>query len=242
MSDQVRVAQLQKRFGDHQVISDLSFSLAAGERLALFAPSGAGKTTLIRILAGLEKADGGTMTVADPAPVVLFQEPRLFPFMTIEENILLPFRANGSSITQEIIDRYRVWLRVCELTPYTHYYPYQLSGGMRQKVAVIRGFLGNPRLALLDEPFQSISFAAKQAIIQHILASQPEISLLFVTHVVEEIPLLAQSVLFFHLSCLSQPEKLAAAELPGRLSGMYPCITQETDRSIAQTAMEKEIL
>jgi ABC-type nitrate/sulfonate/bicarbonate transport system ATPase subunit len=242
MSDQVRVEKLEKRFGEHQVISDLSFSLAAGERLALFAPSGAGKTTLIRILAGLELADGGTVLVADPAPVVLFQEPRLFPFMTVEENILLPFRANGRSISEETIASYRVWLRVCELMPYIHYYPYQLSGGMRQKVAVIRGFLGNPRLALLDEPFQSISYAAKQEIINHILTTQPEISLLFVTHIVEEIPLLAQSVLFFHLSCLNQPEKLAALDLPERLSGMYPSNTQETDRSIAHRAMEKEIL
>jgi NitT/TauT family transport system ATP-binding protein len=213
----VTVEELNKSYGSHKVIDALSFTIQEGERMAVFAPSGAGKTTLIKILAGLEKPDSGRVFLADPNPVTVFQEPRLFPFLTITENILLPYKIQNRSITSEVQRRFDSWVELCDLGDFIHHYPYQLSGGMRQKVALIRGLLGQPRFIMLDEPFQSINYAAKQAIISHIIKSMPGLSLLFVTHIAEEIPLLAQTVLFFTNSCLAHPERVKAELLQGKL-------------------------
>lgn len=209
----IRVEELNKSFGSHRVIDNLTFRLAEGERMAVFAPSGAGKTTLIKILTGVEKADGGRFFLVDAEPVTLFQEPRLFPFLTVEENIFLPYKIKGKSVVGAVQHRYKTWMEVCELSGCRSYYPYQLSGGMRQKAALVRGLLGEPRLLMMDEPFQSINAVSKQTIITHIRQTLPDTSILFVTHIVEEIPLLAQTVLYFKNTCLSRPQRMSAAEL-----------------------------
>ena len=204
------VHQVSKKYQDMPVIQNLSFSLNAGERLALFAPSGAGKTTLLRILAGLETADSGDTWLADPTPAVIFQEPRLFPFLTLEENILLPFEAQQKKVTSQVRKDYQQWLEVCELGDSARQYPYQLSGGMKQKAAIMRAMLGRPLLVLMDEPFQSIGAEAKANIIQHILTTLPDLSALFITHIPDEIPLMAHSVLYFQHQVLANPLALPA--------------------------------
>ena len=239
----IRVDNFNKSFGSHRVIEDLSFSLAEGERMAVFAPSGAGKTTLIRILTEVEKADSGRFSLMDAEPVTLFQEPRLFPFMTVEENIFLPFKIRGKNVTNEVQRRYERWLQVCELTDSRSYYPYQLSGGMRQKAALVRGLLGEPRLLMMDEPFQSINTVSKQSIIAHIRQTLPDISILFVTHIADEIPMLAQMVLYFKNACLNGPVQMSAAELQKEISLSNSLfITNENNRTSALNVTNKEIL
>ena len=239
----VTVEELNKSYGSHKVINALSFSICEGERMAVFAPSGAGKTTLIKILAGLEKPDSGCVFLSDPDEVTVFQEPRLFPFLTIEENILLPFKIKNRSITPEVQQRFNDWLELCDLGESLHHYPYQLSGGMRQKTALIRGLLGQPRFIMLDEPFQSINYAAKNAIISHIVDHMPDLSLLFVTHIAEEIPLLAQTVLFFTDSCLTHPEQMDAESLPEKLMISNPVFfSDENNRTFLQNVKKKETL
>ncbi|OQA41832.1 MAG: Spermidine/putrescine import ATP-binding protein PotA [Chloroflexi bacterium ADurb.Bin325] len=148
-------------------------------------------------MTGLEQADSGTFTLAARRPATVFQEPRLLPHMTVEGNILLPLRMRRTPLTPALRARYEGWLAVCDLAAYTKHYPYQLSGGMKQKVALIRGFITEPDFVMLDEPFKSLDPRAKQQIIGHIRATYPDLSLLFVTHNIEEIPLLAQSLLRF---------------------------------------------
>jgi ABC-type nitrate/sulfonate/bicarbonate transport system ATPase subunit len=204
------INQVSKKYQGVPVIQNLSFSLNGGERLALFAPSGAGKTTLLRILAGLETADSGDFLLLGSAPAVIFQEPRLFPFLTLEENIFLPFEAQHKNITPQVKKDYRQWLEVCELGDSGKQYPYQLSGGMKQKAAIIRAMLGKPPLVLMDEPFQSIGAEAKANIIQHILTTAPDLTALFITHIPDEIPLMAHSVLYFQHQILANPLVLPA--------------------------------
>jgi ABC-type nitrate/sulfonate/bicarbonate transport system ATPase subunit len=206
----LQIDQLHKTFNGIPVIENLSLRLMQGERMALFAPSGAGKTTLMRILAGLETPDSGTVAMMGEKPVVLFQEPRLFPFLTVEENIFLPFKAMKQEINTNIKMRYQRWLEVCELTSCGNYYPYQLSGGMKQKTAVIRAMLPRPHFVLMDEPFQSIGFEAKREIITFLLDDNPKLSCLFITHLPDEIPQMAQSVLVFQQQCLCQGVEMPA--------------------------------
>ena len=206
----LQIDKLNKMFNGIPVIEKLSLRLMKGERMALFAPSGAGKTTLMRILAGLETPESGTVTLHDEQPAVIFQEPRLFPFLTVEENIFLPFKAMKHEVTADIRERYQRWLEVCELTSCGKYYPTQLSGGMKQKVSIIRAMLPQPGFVLMDEPFQSIGFEAKQAIIEFLLDENPNLSCLFITHLPEEIPMMAHSVLVFQHQCLCQGVEMPA--------------------------------
>lgn len=216
----IKTNKLCKSFQSHQVIHNLSFELKQGERIAFFAPSGAGKTTLIRILAKLESVTNGSLLVNDPAPAVLFQEPRLFPYMTIEENIKLPWKINKTAWTIQTQKDYQKWLDICELRAWRDNYPYQLSGGMRQKAALIRGLLANPTLALMDEPFQSIGQAAKASIIDFIKTCYPNMTILMATHSLEEIPLLTDSVYYFNSNHLETPSRLISSDFQSLFSGL----------------------
>jgi ABC-type nitrate/sulfonate/bicarbonate transport system ATPase subunit len=204
MADMVSVSHLSKSFESQPVIDDLTFAIPAGGRTAVFAPSGAGKTTLIQILAGLQKPDTGTVRVNVEHPVVLFQEPRLFPYMTVEENILLPFKLRDRAVTMETLQSFNSWLSVCGLKEFKKHYPYQLSGGMKQKVSLIRGLLQNPSFIMMDEPFQSIGREAKKIIIEHLLKTYPNLTVLLVTHDPEEVQQLAQQMLFFPTAILGR--------------------------------------
>lgn len=211
-ADLLVVRRLSKKINSQYVIDDLSFTIRPAERVALFAPSGAGKTTLIHILSGLEPCDSGSFTFAKGCtPVTIFQEARLFPHLTVEENIFLPFQVQSRAVTPAVRQNYLQWMDVCSLNNCTRQYPYQLSGGMKQKVALIRGLLEKPNFVLMDEPFQSIDPASKSLILDHILHTNPQGTLLFVTHQAEEIPAFAQSVLYCQSSCLKQAVKIDTA-------------------------------
>ena len=211
--DFLSVQNLTKRFGSQAVIENLSFSIPRGNRVTLFAPSGAGKTTLINILTRLDHNYEGAFSLAANNTATIFQEPRLFPYMMVQENIFLPARIRGTPITTDVMEKYERWLAVCDLSAYARHYPYQLSGGMKQKVALIRGLLMEPDLVMMDEPFTSIDFQSKRAIIRHILDAYPLITILFVTHAVDEIPLLTQSLLLFKTNRLAEFATYDAAQL-----------------------------
>lgn len=202
MTSMVIVSHLKKTYDTQVVIDDLSFSVPRAGRVAVFAPSGAGKTTLIEILAGLQKPDEGTFQISAHRPAVIFQEPRLFPYMTVEENILLPFKIQGRN-GPELKD-YETWLSICGLDSFRLHYPYQLSGGMKQKVSFIRGILQNPDFLVMDEPFQSIGRQSKQAIINHLLNTHPDVTLLLITHDPEEVKWIAHTMLYFHSPVLDR--------------------------------------
>lgn len=206
---------LSKSYDSQPIIQSLSITLSKGERAAVFAPSGAGKTTLIKLLAGLETPSSGFLHVNDDRPAVIFQEPRLFPYMTVEENIRLPWKVRNTPWTEQARIEFYEWLDICELLDSKDRYPYQLSGGMRQKTALIRGLLEHPTLALMDEPFQSIGQSSKNRIIGHIRKNNPEMAILLVTHNADEIPVLTDWVYFFVSSRLVSPIKTTSQQFQG---------------------------
>jgi ABC-type nitrate/sulfonate/bicarbonate transport system ATPase subunit len=155
-------------------------------------------------LARIEQPDSGSFRVDDSRPVIIFQEPRLFPHLTVEENVFLPYRVQQKPVGEQTRQDYEAWLRVCELESFQQYFPHQLSGGMKQKVALIRGLLQKPDFVMMDEPFQSIGRQAKKEIIKHLLATNPKLSMLLVTHDPEEVQLLAHSALYFSTNFLGK--------------------------------------
>ncbi|MBN1980084.1 MAG: ABC transporter ATP-binding protein [Chitinivibrionales bacterium] len=196
---------LCKKFGTLKVIEDFSFSMEKGEHLTLFASSGAGKSTLLRILAGLDKSHTGNVRSNASAFSFVMQDCPLFPHKTVKENIFYPLvvsnrRCCGQSkagFSSGVLKRYEQWLEVTGLCAFEMCYPYSLSGGMKQKVAIIRAFITSPDLVFLDEPFKSLDLKGKQTILRFIHSAYPEVTTILVTHALEEIPLLTQRMLIF---------------------------------------------
>jgi NitT/TauT family transport system ATP-binding protein len=185
-----------------QAVSDLSFETREGEFLSIIGPSGCGKTTLLRTLAGLIRAQKGSVEqVVSPSDcsgriLLVFQEHSLFPWMTVLENAAFGLEMQG-------VGRAERNRRACKLldrfgfTGRENAYPHQLSLGMKQRVAVIRAFLSDPAVLLMDEPFAALDCQTRLVVQQELLQlwEQDQKSVIFVTHDLEEAMLLSDRIL-----------------------------------------------
>lgn len=207
----VRIEHLTRRLNGRRVIDDLSLHIRPGEKVCLFGPSGAGKSTLVALLAGLSQNFEGTAAVNARRRAVVFQEPGLFWYKTLEENMLYPLKLGGIPIDRTVRQKYAGWLAAAGLNGFEHHYPHQVSGGMKQQAAVIRGFLTGPDFILLDEPFKSVDAAAKRRMIAHIRRTCPEATLLLITHSLDEIPLIAERLLVFSEMRLTAYREMAVS-------------------------------
>jgi putative spermidine/putrescine transport system ATP-binding protein len=187
-----RLRDITKSYDQQTVLKDISFTVAAGEFVSIIGPSGAGKTTVLKIIAGLEQQDYGTIDFAFPPdidhPVILvFQDFLLFPTMTVFENIA--FGLHSRKVHRaEISERVEHMLRYFQLQDRAHAYPAQLSGGQQQRVAIARGMVVNPAIMLLDEPFANLDRSLRMETAAFIRTTQQKfgITTIAVTHDLEE--------------------------------------------------------
>jgi len=183
------------------VLSEVSLKVEPGEFVALLGPSGCGKSTLLRLVAGLEKptsghilADGEDITGPDPHRVVVFQDPTLFPWRTVAQNIALGPEARGER--EGLREAVGKVVRLVGLSGFEDALPHQLSGGMAQRVALARALINKPRLLILDEPFSKLDSLTRLSMQGELLGLWREagFTTLLVTHDVEEALVLATKI------------------------------------------------
>ncbi|WP_395858507.1 ABC transporter ATP-binding protein [Affinibrenneria salicis] len=187
------------------VLDDVSISVAPGEFMALLGPSGCGKSTLLRLIAGLEKpsrgelrADDEPITRPDPTRVVVFQDPTLYPWRTVWQNVALGLQARGQ-LDEAGKQRVDDILAHVGLSQFARAWPRQLSGGMAQRAALARALVNDPRLLILDEPLGKLDSLTRIRMQGELVKLWQEkgYSALMVTHDVEEALLLANKVVVF---------------------------------------------
>lgn len=161
MSAMLELRNVGKSFGKHQVLSGFNLSMQPGEILGLLGPSGVGKSTVLRLISGLESPDTGCIHVESNRIGYVFQEARLLPWDTALGNVVLALRAQGVK-KRQAQKRARHYLESMKLSDFEDAYPRQLSGGMRQRVALARAFAVEPEILLLDEPFTGLDVSLKE--------------------------------------------------------------------------------
>lgn len=198
-------AHVHKHFGDLPVVEGFSSEFKSGELVALVGPSGCGKSTLLHLAAGLETptqgqvlADGRAVAGPHPSRTLVFQEHALYPWLTLEDNVALALEFQNTP-KKRARQAAREWLARVSLGGFEHYYPHQVSGGMRQRAALARAFIAQPQTMLMDEPFGALDALTRlslQDVLRQLIA-QEKPTVLLVTHDVDEALFLADRIVVF---------------------------------------------
>ena len=220
-----KVFQLQDQ--TIQALSDASLSIRKGEFVCLIGASGCGKSTLLRIMAGFEQPSSGEALMwgkpiaePDPSRGMVFQDYALFPWLSVRENIAFgPIaRSLASSQVKETVDKF---IELVGLAKFANAYPHQLSGGMKQRVAIARVLANDAELVLMDEPFGALDAMTRERLQDELLDiwQRTGLTVVFVTHSIEEAIFLADRV-------------VVMSPGPGRIDNDY-MIDLERPRDIA---------
>ena len=187
--------------GPLHAIEAISVAIQDGEFFSIVGPSGCGKSTLIRILANLETASSGTITIntneqGRPVNSMVFQEQSIFPWMNVRDNVSYGLRMRNipGQLCKEIADHY---IQMIGLTKFANSYPCQLSGGMKQRVSVARALANDPELLLMDEPFGALDEQNRIILQQELLRIWEENrkTTVFITHSIDEALVLSDRVM-----------------------------------------------
>lgn len=196
-----------------QVLDNVSLKVEPGEFVALLGPSGCGKSTFLRLVAGLDLPAEGTLSVdsapvngPDPSRIIVFQDPTLYPWRTVYQNVALGLQARG--ILQRQRGRIDQALELVGLAEFADVYPHQLSGGMAQRAALARALVNDPQMLLLDEPLGKLDSLTRLAMQTELvqLWQREGFTALLVTHDVEEALMMANRVLV----CSPRPARIIA--------------------------------
>jgi ABC-type nitrate/sulfonate/bicarbonate transport system ATPase subunit len=200
--EKLEVKHVSKRFDGRPVLDDISIELRRGELVCLLGVSGGGKTTLFNVISGLLRPDAGRVLLdgrditGQPGSIsYMLQKDLLLPYRTIEDNVALPLVLRGVK-KQAAREQVSPMFRQFGLEGTQKKYPAQLSGGMRQRAALLRTYLFSQDVALLDEPFSALDTLTKSAIHRWFLGvmEQIRLSTLFITHDIDEAILLSDRI------------------------------------------------
>jgi len=212
--------------GKVEALSNVDLQIEAGDFVSFIGPSGCGKTTLLRIIADLERPTEGTILVNGVTPEqarlkrhygYIFQAPALYPWRTIERNVMLPLEVMGVA-WEERRARAAHYLRLVNLSGFERKFPWQLSGGMQQRVSIARALSFDPALLLMDEPFGALDEIVRDHLNEQLLRLWEETgkTVVFVTHSIPEAVFLSTRIVV--MSPRRRPVQ-RGVEDPGARSG-----------------------
>lgn len=200
--EKIRVANLEKRFGDRIVFSGVTFDVHDGEVVCIVGPSGCGKTTLLRCVVGLARPTGGEVridgrTVVDPPEGVamVFQHFGLFPWKTVAANVAYGLTVRGMA-RREAAPKVAALIELVGLQGFEKSYPYQLSGGMQQRAGLARALAIEPSVLVMDEPFAALDAQTRDVLQLELLRiwdTRPA-AMMFVTHSIDEAVLMGDRI------------------------------------------------
>jgi NitT/TauT family transport system ATP-binding protein len=197
MENVIEFTNVGKMFPEEKrpALSNVSFSVGKGEFVCLIGASGCGKTTTLKLIAGLEEATSGTI-VKPPNVAMAFQQGALFPWLTVFENVALGLRQRGAG-ESEISRTVERELRAMNMHAYQAKYPSDLSGGQRQRVGIARALAVDPVVLLLDEPFSALDPKTTAELHDDLIAiwQQTKRTIVMVSHVIEEAVSLADRII-----------------------------------------------
>ncbi|MGM4916717.1 ATP-binding cassette domain-containing protein [Tardiphaga sp. 813_E8_N1_3] len=206
--------------GKVEALSNVDLQIGGGEFVSFIGPSGCGKTTLLRVIADLQQPSSGSVTVngmsAEQARLgrnygYVFQAPALFPWRSIEANLKLPLELMGFSPTEQK-QRAARYLELVNLTGFERKFPWQLSGGMQQRVSIARALSFDPELLLMDEPFGALDEIVRDHLNEQLLQlwAKTRKTVLFVTHSIPEAVFLSSRI-------------VVMSPRPGRITDIIDC-------------------
>ncbi|MEU3920921.1 ABC transporter ATP-binding protein [Streptomyces sp. NPDC029004] len=205
-----RLEHVSKSFagpsGQQLVLDDITLDVAPGEFVTLLGASGCGKSTLLNLVAGLDRPTAGSIATPGGRPSLMFQEHALFPWLTAGKNIELALRLRGVPKTERRAEAQRL-LELVRLQGAYGKRVHELSGGMRQRVAMARALAQDSQLLLMDEPFAALDAITRDVLHDELtrIWRETNVSVLFVTHNVREAVRLAQRVILLS----SRPGRIA---------------------------------
>ena len=229
------VDNVTRRFGAGaqavQALLPISLAVGTGEFLAIVGPSGCGKSTLLNIVAGFDapssgqaRLDSKVITAPGPERGVVFQQGALFTWMSVQDNVAFGPRALGRSVAESraIAAKY---IELVGLTGFANHHPYQLSGGMQQRVGIARALANEPEVLLMDEPFAALDQQTRELLQEEIRAIWRSTgkTILWITHSIEEALFLATHV-------------VVMTARPGRIKAAFACgFSRDPDPLVATT-------
>ena len=173
----IELRNITVKFDTTTVLKDFSLSVEKGEHIALMGSSGSGKTTVLKLIAGLLQPNNGEIKVSTNKISYMFQEPRLAPWLTAAENINLVLGDTAESLPEAI-----KWLKKLGMEDAADKFPHELSGGMQQRVALARALAYNGELLLLDEPLSALDESLAETLLAFIKQYAQDKTVIFVTH------------------------------------------------------------
>ncbi|MCC7553411.1 MAG: ABC transporter ATP-binding protein [Methanobacteriaceae archaeon] len=221
----IKIKNINKSYSAHEkevkVLENINFDINDGELICLLGPSGCGKTTLLRLIAGLEKANSGEIYVNDELVSkpskdrgFIFQQYSLFPWLNVLDNVMFGLNLTNESKEENLKSAKRYLERV-GLSDVENNYPHELSGGMKQRVAIIRSLLNHTPVLLMDEPFSALDMQNRHKLQEQLIGvwKRFENTIVFVTHDVDEAVYLGDKIVIMDKNP-GKVKKIVDIELP----------------------------